>query len=135
MGCAWATTGTAKYNGGFVNTKFEQHYRYSPGFDRRSFLGALGAGALTLGGSGFLGVGEVLAQDRRDGRSSRRFFLSEENFGRMFERLPAFFGDRPPRGLNEALLEIGKLGGVLDANDRLPARSTTRGPAKRSGAK
>ena len=103
-----------------MNTKFEWHYRHSPSFDRRSFLGALGAGALTFGGSTFLGLGDALAQHRRD---SRRFFLSEENFGRMFERLPPFF-DRATDSLNRALLEVGKLGGVMDAKDRLPARST-----------
>jgi hypothetical protein len=60
-------------------------------------------------------MGEALAQ---------RFVLREENFGRMFPQLNAFFGDRPPRGLNDALLKIGMRGGVLDANDRLPAPST-----------
>jgi hypothetical protein len=90
-----------------VNTKSEQHRS----FDRRKFLGALGSG-LALGSSGLLGVSEALAQ---------RFVLREENFGRMFPQLDAFFGDRPPRGLNEALLKVGMRGGVLDANDRLPA--------------
>jgi heme peroxidase len=100
-----------------VNTKFEQHSRR---FNRRKFLGALSAGGLTLGGSTFLGAGDALAEFRRD---SRRFFLSEENFGRMFEGLPAFFGQEPTRALNEALLQVGKLGGVLDAKDNL-----ARGP-------
>ena len=94
-----------------MNTKFEQHRSLSSGFDRRKFLGALGSG-LALSGSGLLGVREALAQ---------HFVLREENFGRMFPQLNAFFGDRPPRGLNEALLKIGVRGGVLDANDRLPA--------------
>src|SRR3954471_10715659 len=78
------------------------------GFDRRRFLGALGSG-LALGSSGLPGVGEALAQS---------FVLREENFGRIFPELPAFFGDRPPRGLNTVLLEIGKRGGVMDAGDR-----------------
>src|SRR3954463_209989 len=84
------------------------------GFDRRRFLGLLGSG-LAFGSSGLLGVGEALAQS---------FLLREENFGRIFPQLPAFFGDRPPRGLNTVLLEIGRRGGVMDAGDRLPASSS-----------
>jgi hypothetical protein len=102
-----------------VKTKFEPQYRQSPSFDRRSFLGALGAGALSFGGSAFMG--DAWADFRRDGRNTRRFFLSEDNFGRIFPRLPAFFGDTPAKGLNEALLKIGMRGGVLDANDQVPA--------------
>jgi hypothetical protein len=102
-----------------VKTKFEPQYRQSPSFDRRSFLGALGAGALTFGGSAFMG--DAWAQFRRDSQNTRRFFLNEDNFGRIFPRLPAFFGDTPAKGLNEALLKIGMRGGVLDANDQLPA--------------
>jgi len=83
-------------------------------FDRRRFLGLLGSG-LAFGSSGLLGVGEALAQS---------FVLREENFGRIFPQLPAFFGDRPPRGLNTVLLEIGRRGGVMDAGDRLPASSS-----------
>jgi hypothetical protein len=82
------------------------------GIGRRKFLGAVGAGGVTLAASSFIGMRSALAQ---------RFVLREENFGRMFPRLEASFGDRPPRGLNAALVELGKRGGVLDANDRLPA--------------
>jgi hypothetical protein len=85
---------------------------------RRKFLGTLGAGVAAFGGSGLFGVPSALAQRDRH-RSS--FVLSEENFGRMFPQLEAFFGDRPPRGLNAALIEIGRRGGVLDANDAVPA--------------
>ena len=98
-----------------MNTKFEQHRSARNSFDRRKFLGAIGSG-LALGSSGLLGVGDALAN---------RFVLREENFGRMFPQLNAFFGDRPPSGLNDALLKIGMRGGVLDANDRLPARGAT----------
>src|SRR5262245_26041939 len=89
--------------------------RNEPGsIGRRKFLGKLGAGAgvAAFGGSGLLGSGSALAQ---------RFVLSEENFGRMFPQLNAFFGDRVPRGLNSLLVEIGKRGGVMDAKDQLPA--------------
>ena len=78
--------------------------------ERRRFLAALASG-LALSSTGLLGVREALAQ---------RFVLREENFGRMFERLDPFF-ERTSRALNDALLEAGKLGGVMDAGDRLPA--------------
>jgi hypothetical protein len=93
----------------------QQHLNQVDGIDRRKFLGALGAGVAAFGGSGLLGAPSALAQRRSS------FVLSEENFGRMFPQLEAFFGDRPPRGLNAALVEIGRRGGVLDANDALPA--------------
>jgi hypothetical protein len=81
--------------------------------ERRKFLGALGSG-LALGASGMLRVDQALAQ---------RFVLREENFGRMFPQLNPFF-ERTSRSLNEALLEAGKLGGVLDAKDTLPASAS-----------
>jgi hypothetical protein len=88
-----------------------QHRASAGGIDRRKFLGALGAVA-AFGGSGLYSARSALAQ---------RFVLSEENFGRMFPQLEPFFGDRPAKGLNAALVELGKRGGVLDANDALPA--------------
>jgi hypothetical protein len=51
---------------------------------------------------------------------SQSFVLREENFGRMFPRLDPFF-QRTSRSLNEALLEAGRRGGVMDAKDLLPA--------------
>jgi len=97
-----------------METKVKRHNQPSLStLDRRKFLGALGSG-LVLGSSGMLGMREALAQ---------RFVLREENFGRMFPRLDPFF-DRASRSLNEALMEAGKLGGVLDAKDRLPASSS-----------
>jgi hypothetical protein len=87
--------------------------------ERRKFLKALGTG-IALGSTGMLGMREALAQ---------RFVISEENFGRMFPRLDPFF-DRASRSLNEALLEAGKLGGVLDAKDRLPASASAADQAQ-----
>jgi hypothetical protein len=85
--------------------KNSRHPHYT--VDRRRFLGALGSG---LALSGF-GIERALAN---------HFGLSEEKFGRLFPQLEAFF-ERATRSLNEALLEAGKLGGVMDAKDRLPA--------------
>jgi hypothetical protein len=81
--------------------------------DRRRFLAALASGA-ALGSAGMLRVREALAQ---------RFVLREENFGRMFPQLDPFF-ERASDSLNRALVEAGKLGGVLDAKDRLPASAS-----------
>ncbi|MGH8669697.1 MAG: peroxidase family protein, partial [Burkholderiales bacterium] len=96
--------------------KTNQHRSHSGGFDRRRFLGACGAGALALGGSSFLGVSEAFGQTASGGR----FFLREDRFGRMFPGLPAFFS-RTGRRLTEALVDIGKPGGILDAKDNLAA--------------
>jgi Animal haem peroxidase len=103
-----------------MKAKFEQQRSPSHGFDRRRFLRALGSG-VALSAPGLIGMHEALAQ---------RFVLREETFGRMFPQLDAFFGDRPPRGLNAALLEIGKRGGVMDAGDRLPASGSAADQAQ-----
>jgi hypothetical protein len=89
--------------------------------DRRRFLGTLGAGVAAFGGSGLLGSSSALAQ---------RFVIREENFGRMFPQLNAFFGDNVPRGLNELLVKFGARGGPLDANDRLPASASAADQAQ-----
>jgi hypothetical protein len=102
-----------------LDNKFKQYCNAPNRFDRRRFLGALGSGLVL--GSGLAGMREALAQS---------FVLREENFGRMFPQLNAFFGDRPPRGLNAVLLEIGKRGGVLDARDALPASSSAADQAQ-----
>ena len=90
-----------------------QHLSQSGGMDRRTFLRALGSSVVALGGSGLLGTRNAIGQ---------RFVLREENFGRLFPQLDPFF-DKASSGLNDALRDIGKPGGVLDAKDDL-----TRGP-------
>jgi hypothetical protein len=85
----------------------------SGSFPRRRFLGTLGAGSLALSGSSFLGIGEAFGQ--RAGGA--RFFVREDRFGRMFPGLPAFA--QPSQSLTEALLDIGRRDGVLDAKDPL----------------
>jgi hypothetical protein len=100
-----------------VNRQFESNRN---ALGRRAFITALGAGAVAFGGSGFLGLGAALA----GGGGGRRFFLREDRFGRMFPDLPPFFS-RTGRQLTQALLDIGKPGGILDAKDDLAA-----GPVK-----
>ncbi|MGH7304574.1 MAG: peroxidase family protein [Candidatus Rokuibacteriota bacterium] len=83
--------------------------------NRRTFLGALGAGAMASGASGLLAPNSAVAQRSRP----RAFVIREDRFGRMFPGLRAF-ADSSPRLLN-ALREIGKPGGMLDAKDDLAA--------------
>jgi hypothetical protein len=92
------------------NSAHPNRDRSQSGLNRRRFLGALGSGVI-LGSAGLLGVQSALAQ---------RFVLREDKFGRMFPGLEPFF-DRASDGLNAALLEIGKRGGILDAKDDLAA--------------
>ena len=79
----------------------------SGGISRRQFLRALGIGTVALGTS------QVLP-----GHSQQRFVLREDTFGRMFPQLPAFF-TRASESLREAMREMGKAGGILDAKDAL----------------
>ena len=92
------------------NSRYLKHHA----IDRRRFLGTLGSG-LALGASGMLGGRPAYAN---------HFQQREENFGRMFPQLDPFF-ERTSRSLNEALLEAGKLGGVMDANDLVPGPGAT----------
>jgi hypothetical protein len=93
--------------------KRQQHR--SGAFSRRRFLGAVGAASLASGGSIFLGTDAAFGQ-RADGA---RFFIREDRFGRMFPGLPTLA--QPSEQLTQALLDIGKLGGVLDAKDKVAA--------------
>jgi hypothetical protein len=62
-----------------------------------------------------LGTASVLP-----GHAQQRFVLSEDRFGRMFPHLPAFF-EEATDSLREAMREIGKKGGIMDARDDLEA--------------
>ena len=95
--------------------KTKQQQRESVRLSRRSFLGTVGAASAALGAASLLGAGSALGQ--RAGGA--RFFMREDRFGRMFPGLPAFA--RPSPQLSAALMEIGKPGGVLDAQDDLAA--------------
>jgi len=93
-----------------------QHDSQSGRLTRRTFLTAVGAGALATTAHGHLLPPAARAEHTRP----RRFVIREDRFGRMFPTLDPFFREVSPRLLN-ALREIGKPGGVLDANDNLAA--------------
>jgi Animal haem peroxidase len=75
---------------------------------RRRFLASLATAAVASG------VPSVL----RAQPSRRRFVIREDRFGRMFPGIEPFFRDNSRR-LQAALLDIGKPGGILDAEDEL----------------
>lgn len=77
--------------------------------DRRSFLGSVGAGALTVAAPAALAQRMPIRQ--------RRFVIDPDQFTRMFPDLPPFA--EPSRTLAAALTELGKPGGILDAKDAL----------------
>lgn len=81
------------------------------GVSRRGFLGALGAGAAMAPGVCLL-AGAASAQ-------TQTFTIREDRFGRMFADLPSFAN--PSEALTAALTELGRPGGVMDANDPLEA--------------
>jgi hypothetical protein len=86
---------------------------HSRRINRRTFLGAIGTGAVMAGTSSFLTGTRAHAQVHR-----RRFVIREDRFGRIFPDLDPFFRETSPR-LTAALRDIGKLGGILDARDEL----------------
>ena len=89
---------------------------------RRIFLGAagMGAGAAALA-AGASPVAARLRNRRRNRRRPRRPVPpvvvddGPGRFGRIFDRLPPFA--EPSEALNEALIELSRPGGILDAND------------------
>jgi hypothetical protein len=95
----------------------ESNRKAEPGkpITRRQFLGRLGAGAAgvaALGAAGAIGID--LAAPR-----SAVAETAPQVFGRIFPSLPPFA--RPSTPLTTALLDIGRQGGPLDANDDLAA--------------
>lgn len=81
-----------------------------PGTSRRTLLTSLGAIAAASGMPSDL----VAAQ-----AGTRRFVLPEERFGRLFPQLRPFA--EPSQRLNDALMDLGRPGGILDAGDDLAA--------------
>ena len=83
---------------------------------RREFLSVIGKGAAVLGMPSILNVSAALgAQQSRP----RRFVIREDRFSRIFPDLPPFAAPSPQ--LSEALMDLGKPGGILDAKDNLAA--------------
>ncbi len=81
---------------------------------RRTFLAAIGAGAVATSASDLFRAGHAHARPR-----PRRFVIRDDRFGRIFPELPPFAG--PSSALADALRDIGKPGGVMDAKDDLAA--------------
>jgi Animal haem peroxidase len=84
---------------------------------RRAFVGgAVGAGVVAAGGSAAL-VGAAVPDSGRSARSGAA--RSPLNFGRMFPELPPFA--EATDDVKAALRELGRPGGIMDANDDLAA--------------
>ena len=88
------------------------------GGSRRRFLRTLGTGAAALCIPGLFKIDAARAA-QQSSINHRQFVLREDRFGRIFPQLPPFA--EPSKKLSEALLEIGKPGGIMDANDDLAA--------------
>ena len=91
------------------------HGKQSSGISRRTFLTALGAGAVAP--AAMLSGGRKAYAD--DGLLRGRHVIRSDRFGRMFPELPPFA--IPSGRLNDALLALGAKGGIMDANDDLAA--------------
>jgi hypothetical protein len=89
------------------------------GYSRRRFLSGLGIG---LGAAGAAGVATGVSLGRTDLRDHT---IVPGNFSRLFPDLPPFFDGLRVAGatdqLRDAMRDIGKRGGLLDANDTLSA--------------
>ncbi|HET9444557.1 MAG TPA: heme peroxidase family protein [Acidimicrobiales bacterium] len=87
---------------------------------RRRFLQAIGLGAAATVTAPVLGAAVPAAAAAGAGvAGTSPAARYEANFGRMFAKLPAFA--TPSQGLTEALIDLGRPGGVLDAQDDLSA--------------
>jgi len=88
---------------------------------RRNFLGALGAGALApaLVGLAPRGAHAQSLEQTLERLLRGRHVVRPDRFGRLFPHLPPF-AERSP-ALEAALVELGRRGGLMDANDDLAA--------------
>ncbi|MDQ6858035.1 MAG: peroxidase [Chloroflexota bacterium] len=89
------------------------------GYSRRTFLTGLGLG---LGAAGAAGIATGVSLGRIDVRDHT---VVPGNFTRMFPDQPPFFDKLEPAGATDALRDVmrdlGKPGGLLDANDAISA--------------
>jgi hypothetical protein len=79
------------------------------GLSRRKFLASVASVAAASS------VPNAFAQRRQ---SRNRFVIQEDRFGRMFPDLEPFFRENTT-ALQNAMRDIGKLGGIMDAGDEL----------------
>ena len=82
---------------------------YPNGVSRRRFIQSLGAGAVATAAVSFGNVRPAQAAN----------IIPANRFGRMFPSLPKFAAQT--KKMERALMELGKKGGLLDANDDLAA--------------
>src|SRR5436190_3003517 len=98
----------------------EQHGNGSEGYGRREFLrgaGAAAAGSILLGSGAAAGVEALRVPSAFAAGAIQE--SDSAHFGRIFGDLP-FFGEKMDRDkLAAAMVDIGKPGGILDANDEL----------------
>ena len=97
----------------------ERKTETSHGVSRRRFLTGLGIG---LGGAGVAGTATGVSLGRTDLRDHT---IVPGNFSRLFPDLQPFYASLRVPGataqLQDALRDIGKRGGLMDANDQLSA--------------
>jgi hypothetical protein len=94
------------------------------GLTRRQLLtsaGASAAGAVALGTAGGVTVGSFAAAGSAAAATGAPTTPSPLRFGRIFPKLPPFASNLTSNALLDALRDIGKPGGVLDAKDDLAA--------------
>jgi hypothetical protein len=80
-------------------------------YSRGSFLRRIGVGAAAVG------AGSALGDRAVSGASAGHPAVASDRFGRMFEDLPPFAPQS--HHVEEALVDLGKPGGILDAKDPL----------------
>jgi len=83
-----------------------------PGYSRGRFLARIGLGAAAVAGGSTLAPGRAAA-------SASAGVVNTSSFTRLFPELPTFSGQSPK--VEAALKELGRPGGLLDANDPLSA--------------
>jgi hypothetical protein len=91
--------------------------RRTPRYSRKSFLGRVGIGAAGIAAAG---TGGLLSTERAEAAAPHGhgvYATSAGRFGRIFDHLPGF-ATHDAR-IEEALLDLGKPGGILDARDAL----------------
>jgi hypothetical protein len=84
-------------------------------YSRRRFLGTLGAGAAAVAG-GLAGTSDAAAGTTHAHSAS---VVNSSSFTRLFPELPTFAGQS--KKVEDALRELGRPSGLLDARDQLSA--------------